>query len=337
MKTKDCPKISVIIPVYNVEQFLRRCIDSIINQSYKNLEIILVDDGSPDNCPSICDEYAQHDKRIIALHKQNGGLSSARNAALDKPLTGDYVTFVDSDDWIEYDTYEYCIKELAQHKADVIQFNYMKTKEYVTGVVSHERERVDLFEDNDILYNYLKSAYQTGSYSVCRCLFKRENIGDSRFREGKLNEDIDWKYKVLRKSKRMIVSNLVKYYYYQHGVTISSGGLKRKDFDLYDSADELYKLAIQEDDMRILEMAKAKKCRTAFSLLCKIAYFGIADNSINKCQIIKQLRKEHKENLNTLLKSPMPLSRKLLSIMFAVNYDITEKFVHLVKTVKSPI
>lgn len=336
MVIKDFPKISVIIPVYNVERFLRRCVDSIINQSYKNLEIVLVDDGSPDNSPSICDEYALHDKRIITLHKINGGLSSARNAALDSPLTGDYVTFVDSDDWIENDTYEYCIKQLTQHEADVIQFNYKKTKEYITGV-SQERERVDIFIDNEILYYYLKAAYRTGSYSVCRCLFKRENIGDCRFREGKLNEDIDWKYKVLRKSKRMIVSNQIKYYYYQHGITISSGGLKRKDFDLYDSADELYKLAIQEDDLRILEMAKAKKCRTAFSLLCKIAYFGIGDNTINKCQIVKRLRMEHKENLDTLLMSPMPFSRKILAIMFAVNYDITEKLVHWVKTVKAPI
>ena len=106
MYAKNIKIITVIIPVYNVEKYLRRCIDSVLNQIYKHLEVILVDDGSPDGCPMICDEYAQRDSRVTVLHKKNGGLSSARNAALDSPLTGDYVTFVDSDDWIAPDYYE---------------------------------------------------------------------------------------------------------------------------------------------------------------------------------------------------------------------------------------
>ena len=98
-------KISIIVPVYKVEQYLRQCIESIINQTYQNLEIILVDDGSPDNCPAICDEYAALDKRIKVIHKKNGGLSDARNAGLEI-ATGDYIGFVDSDDWISQTMYE---------------------------------------------------------------------------------------------------------------------------------------------------------------------------------------------------------------------------------------
>ena len=94
--------ISVIVPIYNVEKYLRRCVDSILNQTYKNLEVVLVDDGSPDACPAICDEYAQKDKRIKVVHKQNGGVSSARNTGLDF-ATGDYIAFVDRDDYIEVD------------------------------------------------------------------------------------------------------------------------------------------------------------------------------------------------------------------------------------------
>ena len=101
------PKISVIIPVYNVSQYLHRCVDSVINQTYSDLEIILVDDGSPDDCPIICDEYSKKDARVKVIHKPNGGLSSARNAGLDI-ATGEYVGFVDSDDWIEEDTFGYC-------------------------------------------------------------------------------------------------------------------------------------------------------------------------------------------------------------------------------------
>ena len=96
------PLVSVIVPVYKVEKYLDKCIESIVGQTYENLEIILVDDGSPDNCPTMCDEWAQKDSRIKVIHKENGGLSSARNAGLDA-CTGDYIGFVDSDDWIEPD------------------------------------------------------------------------------------------------------------------------------------------------------------------------------------------------------------------------------------------
>ena len=100
------PLVSVVVPVYNVEPYLHRCVDSILTQTYQNLEVILVDDGSPDNCSIICDEYAKLDPRIHVIHKENGGVSSARNAALDA-ARGDYVTFVDSDDYLLSDIYIY--------------------------------------------------------------------------------------------------------------------------------------------------------------------------------------------------------------------------------------
>ena len=99
------PKISVIVPVYKVEPYLRKCLDSIVNQTYRNLQIILVDDGSPDNCGKICDEYAARDRRIEVIHQENGGISAARNAGLNL-ADGDYIGWVDSDDWIEPEMYE---------------------------------------------------------------------------------------------------------------------------------------------------------------------------------------------------------------------------------------
>ena len=109
--------VSVIVPIYNVEKYLEKCIESIVNQTYKNLEIILVDDGSPDNCPAICDEWAQKDSRIKVIHKKNGGLSSARNAGLEVS-NGEYISFVDSDDWLDENTFEEVynnfLKELYQ-------------------------------------------------------------------------------------------------------------------------------------------------------------------------------------------------------------------------------
>ena len=112
-------KISIIIPVYKVESYLCECLDSVIYQTYNNLEIILIDDGSPDNCGAICDEYAKKDSRIIVIHKENAGVSAARNDGLEM-MTGDWFTFVDSDDWIEPDYCEKFIQFASAHQADMI-------------------------------------------------------------------------------------------------------------------------------------------------------------------------------------------------------------------------
>ena len=114
----DKPLISVIIPIYNVENYLAKCVNSVIDQNYKNLEIILVNDGSPDNCGSICDEYAQKDNRIVVIHKKNGGLSDARNAGL-KISTGDFITFVDSDDYVNKDFISTLVSLIQDFEADI--------------------------------------------------------------------------------------------------------------------------------------------------------------------------------------------------------------------------
>ena len=113
--------ISVIVPVYKTEKYIKQCVDSILNQTYKNLEIILVDDGSPDGCPEICDKYAKQDDRVVVIHQNNTGLSGARNSALDI-CKGDYISFVDSDDWIETNAYEVLADKLATNCVDVVCF-----------------------------------------------------------------------------------------------------------------------------------------------------------------------------------------------------------------------
>lgn len=118
------PKVSIIIPIYNVEKYLRRCVDSALHQTFKNIEIILVDDGSPDNCPLICDRYREKDNRIKVVHKRNGGLASARNAGL-KIATGEYILFVDSDDWIDPEMVEELVDVAERHQVDFVRFRPM--------------------------------------------------------------------------------------------------------------------------------------------------------------------------------------------------------------------
>ena len=326
------PKISVIIPVYNVSQYLRRCVDSVINQTYSDLEIILVDDGSPDDCPQICDEYAKKDERIIVIHKPNGGLSSARNAGLEA-ASGEYIGFVDSDDWIEADTFEYCIGLITKYNANAVQFDIeLSTKSDI--IISQPAEVVNVYHDKEILEYYLDSSTRrSGGFSVCRCLFEAPTAKRYRFRDGKINEDMDYKFKALRDCKTWAVSNQKKYIYWQEGDSISKGGLRAKDFQLREATNIIAELSSTETYGKIAFLGNATKARTAFSLLCKIAYYGISDQNLNKQQIVPQLIKEHRQNLMVFLKSPRPLNRKILAILFALNYRITEIAIHLARKI----
>lgn len=121
-------KVSVVVPVYNVEKYLNKCVLSIVNQTYKKLEILLIDDGSKDNSVALCDEWAKKDERIKVIHKENGGLSSARNAGIDN-ATGDYVMFEDSDDWLETELIERCVKRIEEEESDLVIFGYKKIDE----------------------------------------------------------------------------------------------------------------------------------------------------------------------------------------------------------------
>ena len=152
-------KVSIIIPIYNVEKYLRKCVDSVICQTYKNLEIILVDDGSPDSCPEICDSYVDLDSRIKVIHKQNGGLSDARNTGIDMS-SGEYITFVDSDDYIENDMIEILISTLEENHCDISTCNNLivhsdnivtiAPEQNITRILATENALENLFYKKDI-------------------------------------------------------------------------------------------------------------------------------------------------------------------------------------------
>lgn len=204
-------KISVIVPIYNVEQYLRRCIDSIINQTYKNLEIILVDDGSPDNCGQICDDYAKKDTRIKVIHKKNGGLSDARNVGLEV-CTGDYISFVDSDDWIELNTYEIMMKSMNEYNADMVvsNINYV----YKDKVESkYSEDKIRCFNKEEAMKELIKDGLVQAV--VWNKLYKRVVIDNLRFKVGKLNEDEFFTYKICAKAERIVYIPEALYQYRQ--------------------------------------------------------------------------------------------------------------------------
>ena len=164
--------ISVIVPVYNVELYLKRCVDSILEQTYKNLEIILVDDGSTDNSGVICNTYAQVDNRIKVIHKKNGGLSDARNKGLDI-ANGKYVSFIDSDDWIEKSMYLDCISSLERYKANIIICRrYRAYDDKRKNIEEYKRYPLNcLMSTEDALSNFM--TFSGFDMSFCDKIFER--------------------------------------------------------------------------------------------------------------------------------------------------------------------
>lgn len=180
--------ISVIVPIYNVEKYLVRCIESIINQSYQDLEIILVDDGSTDSSGKICDEYALKDVRIIVVHKENGGLSDARNAGL-AHATGEYIGYVDGDDWIEPDMYEKMVSNCMSTGMDVAACRYREV--YPDSIIDNSSERVLTLSREEALEIYLCGHPNVKIYnSVWSKLFRADLVKDFRFPVGQKSEDI---------------------------------------------------------------------------------------------------------------------------------------------------
>ncbi len=209
------PLISVIVPVYETQPYLRRCVDSILAQTYENLEVILVDDGSTDECPAICDDYAARDARVRVVHKANGGLSDARNAGLEI-MTGEYVGFVDSDDWIDRDMYAYLLRSMSGTDAgiaccDVYYVSQYKIKykyNHTDTVYDKETALNDLFFDKRENYAWNK-LYRAGLWR------------DVRFPKGLNFEDLVTIYKTFERTSNVMYLREPKYYYVSRPDSIS--------------------------------------------------------------------------------------------------------------------
>lgn len=215
------PLVSIVVPIYNVEKYLVKCIDSILGQSYRNLEVILVDDGSPDNSGKICDNYSSEDSRIRVIHQVNGGLSNARNSGL-KVATGDYVCFFDSDDYIEKNLIELCVERINNSKPEVIVWGYYYDTEDGSGVVrssedispqlkgNHKREEIGAIEISDHEIGLLGYAWNK--------LYKTSYLRENKFvfEDGlSLIEDIIFNSQVVSGSKIISFINIPLTHYMQ--------------------------------------------------------------------------------------------------------------------------
>lgn len=257
----ESKKVSIIVPVYKVEKFLERCVESIIKQTYQNIEIILIDDESPDECPKMCDQYEIKDNRIKVIHKKNGGLSDARNAGLDI-ASGEYIAFVDSDDWIEADFIETLYMNAEREKADISVVGYQLIWEDGRIRRFSRDEEYYVFDRENAIRELLKQ--QKFQCMVCQKMYRKQIFETIRFPVGKIYEDVAIGLSTFLKAERVVVSGKVKYNYFQRSDSIVNAKFdKRKLFfleccnkiiDYSDSQNKLFDLEAHTFYLRALMM-----------------------------------------------------------------------------------
>ena len=225
--------ISIIIPIYKVEKYLDKCIQSVVAQTYKNLEIILVDDGSPDGCPEICDCWKERDDRIKVIHKENEGISQARNVGL-AAASGKYIGFVDSDDYIHEKMYEKLYYALRSEDAAIAMCNLEKIKEDGTVVSLRSPVRTEVFSGTEGLEKILKA----GSWyyiALWNKIYTREVLKEIVFPVGKIHEDEFAFHKIYYQAEKIVSIEDKLYYYIQRQGSIMNGERKIRHLDAIES------------------------------------------------------------------------------------------------------
>ncbi|HHW37920.1 MAG TPA: glycosyltransferase [Bacillales bacterium] len=214
------PKVSIVVPIYKVEKYLHRCVDSILNQIYSNTEIILVDDGSPDHCGQIADEYQEMDSRIKAVHKENGGLSDARNYGM-QFVTGEYTIFLDSDDWLECNMIEEMVQQSLKFNAGIVQtaFYYAYDDYYLFDNRYYSKHAPPVILDNKSLMFELVKNEKVKNFAWGK-LYKTNLIKNIPFENGVLFEDVFWAHQVMHRVKTFVLMNQPMCYYYQRNDSI---------------------------------------------------------------------------------------------------------------------
>ena len=255
------PLLSVIVPVYRVERFLHKCVDSILAQTYQNLEIILVDDGSPDGCGPICDEYSARDSRVRVIHKKNGGLSDARNAGIEL-ARGNYLAFVDGDDWIEPDAYAAMLSALERWGARLMCAGRYD-EEDATGEVTLGLcpEKEELLSGTETVRRIFR--WESLDSSACDKLFARELFQGIRFPVGRHMEDVPTIYRVVLAAGSAVMLPKPFYHYVHRPQSITTSSFSDKSFHAIESAAMVY------EDIRLTHPELEPDAR--YLLLCSQA------------------------------------------------------------------
>lgn len=282
------PLISIIVPIYNVEKYLVRCINSLVNQTYENLEILLVNDGATDSSPQIVDEFAEKDKRIKALHKENGGLSDARNYGIDR-AKGEYLFFIDSDDWLDVDTIQVLQQIASEYQADIVECSYRNV--YREEIIEESKctasiivaDRIKALEGM-LDWKYFKAV-------AWNKLYHRSVIGDIRFPKGKIHEDEFTIYKYIYNAKKIVYIDVSKCNYDRTRES-SITGVKFSEKNLYGvlALRERIDFFREHGITEIEEKMNNVYCYVLFDRMNKVVENGISGKLVN--EVLEQVKKD---------------------------------------------
>lgn len=309
------PLVSIIVPVYKVEKYIHNCINSILNQSYRNWELILVDDGSPDNCPEICDEYALKDKRIKVIHKVNGGLSSARNTALDN-FHGEYLTFLDSDDFWHSDYLNIMLELCKKNDAEIAQCDFVRgTEEFFPNL--------KIINSSKIFDN--KSIFVSGQSKIILCakLYKRYLFDKIRMPLGKINEDDFTTWKCYYNSNKIAVTNQPLYYYTFNNESIMSTSAKKPRLDFIEAYNERIDFFIENKDKNMEDFSRIHFCK-ALVLIDGNTLLSSEQKTIVNNAFTKNWKKIKKSKV-------LSISLRILFLLFTFSPNITHRILNIMR------
>ena len=325
----DNHKVSIVVPVYNVEQYLDRCMMSLTTQTYSNIEIVLVDDGSTDSSGEKCDDWKRKDKRIKVIHKENGGLGSARNRGIAES-TGDYIGFVDSDDWVSISMFERLLDLCVKYKADISCCGI----KYVSSDKIQEKsteEHIKVYTQEEYASKYFKiTNNETVHYAVNK-LYKTDIGKKIKYPEGLIDEDVEGFIYALINSQRIVSTNQIMYYYWQNTEGISYKWFSKKQLDLLKVWGNVVNIC-QKEKKEWVEYADLNRKRAYFGLLSRLALNPKEEDQQYE-DIEKQLLSNLKANKKDLLKSKMPCGRKIVLICMCGNYKMTKKAIRFVRNI----
>lgn len=318
--------ISVIVPIYKVEPFLVECVESIINQTYKNLEIILIDDESPDKCGEICDEYAIKDSRIKVIHKKNGGISDARNAGLDI-MQGDYIAFVDGDDWLPLDGIEILYKTLTESEADLAIGAYELVDEKGKLLEKNEK-KIGVWSVEEAIEDVL----EVGCRSWAR-LYRQEIHKEKKFPLGETHEDEAVVIEILDRCNKIAVTNECVYYYRYRSESILTSGFSKSKLDWKKQCGKnYYYIKSRYPD---LQDKAAERYRD--SLLWSLAAIATCENSKIYEKDAKEMMKELNDNKKYFLSLPFRYDRYYIRLitLCGLGFDVYRFLLKGIRSIKN--
>lgn len=317
-------KISVIVPIYNVDMYLRRCLDSLINQTYKNMEFLLVDDGSTDSSGMICEKYAQKDNRIKVVHCENQGVSEARNKGLNI-ATGEWIGFVDPDDWIDEDMYESLYKMAKLYNVDISVCSYRSCNKFFYENITKKKN-----DECEILDNKLSMKYMLVNDLYCGAvwnkLYKKDILINNRFKKNMIiGEDVLFNFNLLYKTNlRTVYNKVAKYnYFYRNNSVMNSKKIDRKILSQLEVRKYIYTFIKNNEYSFFIKEYNYKYFRVLANLLLKVCKENNKEH--------KYLYNELRNNNRNFLKISDALSKKdwIYILFFSLPYVIANKIMLL--------